>query len=288
MSDDMFAAAMAANPRFEADRAAWEALLLRACEQSGLDRTELVRRCRAVDWRQHQLAQEIEVGGWLDRLNEAVSQEDERRRRAREKGIKKAVDEAFKSGPRTMIELDAEPLLKLIPAALRKLARELTEKQGGVLALGPTGAGKTATMVFLGRRLIRERYEAFEVNSMERSERFWGMDVGRIFGWARAVDIATARRKHGLGSEAPEIDAAKAPTTLVIDDLGWEPKGDTAIPEVIAERYDRGFQTLVTSGLTWTQLVDRYGEALLRRVLESGGVKGRIVSLFPKTEAPCG
>ncbi|HVW25059.1 MAG TPA: hypothetical protein VHC69_06785 [Polyangiaceae bacterium] len=234
MSSDHVAAAMAANPRFAAASAAWEALFLRACEQSGLDRAELLRRCKTADWRHHRLAAEIEVEGWLDRLNEAVSLEEERRRRQRENSIKGAVNEAFRSGPRSMVELDAGALLKLIPAPLQKIARELRSNQGGVLALGPTGIGKTATMVLVGRRLIREGYEEREAKQAERGERFFGIDVAGVFGWARAADLATARRRHALGSEAPEIEAAKKPFTLVIDDLGWE--GNPENPYFVARQ----------------------------------------------------
>ncbi|HEX4336923.1 MAG TPA: hypothetical protein VH062_13480 [Polyangiaceae bacterium] len=255
----------------------------------------MARRCRLVGWTPSVVAHESEREGWLERLNDLVAQEETRLRNGRTTAIKAATDEAFKSGPHSMVELDADKLLKLVPAPLQKAARELNTSRGGVLALGPTGVGKSAAMVFIGRRLITEAYDRLLGESLQRGERFWGMNVRGIFGWARAVDLATARRRHSLGSEAPELEAAKAPATLVLDDLGWEVRGDTAVAEVIAERYDRGLQTLVTSGLPWSSrqkdvpcLVERYGEALLRRVLESGGVKGRVVDLFPKTEAPCG
>ena len=59
---------------------------------------------------------------------------------------------------------------------------------------------------------------------------------------------------------------------------------DRTVSEVLVYRYDHGLQTIVTSGLTFAQLVERYGEAMVRRPLECAGKDGKIISLFAPTK----
>lgn len=175
---------------------------------------------------------------------------------------------------------DAE-VLRPLPEAFARIAVGYQADQGGVMLLGATGVGKTRTAVYLVRRLLREATERARESALANGTRNI-VDARVIAGWCRAVDLGTARSNGPLGSEPEIIRDAKRPRVLIIDDLGWESQRDTTIPEIIAHRYDRGLQTIVTSGLTAEQLRDRYGEAVIRRILESGGTKGRIVSLFPK------
>ncbi len=249
--------------------AAWDALR-RASAEIGIEPARFGRDCFAIGWTVTRLAEEMARPGWRDRFKAALAA------RRRKDAVASAIRVAFGStGPLSMLELGDAELLELVPSKLRRVALEHKPDDGGILVLGPTGIGKTAFCASLGRRLVSEADDQL-LRTPEA-----------LFGWARAVDLANARLLHPLGSEAPAVAAAKLPRTLVIDDLAWEREKDLAISEVIAARYDAGFQTFVTSGRTWEQLVDRYGEAVLRRVLESGGVKGKYFNLFGKA-GTCG
>jgi DNA replication protein DnaC len=72
---------------------------------------------------------------------------------------------------------------------------------------------------------------------------------------------------------------------LVLDDLGWESRrsnADDVVCEVIAARYDAGRITYATTGLRIGQLEERYSSAVVRRLLESGGLKGKVIDCWPK------
>ena len=84
---------------------------------------------------------------------------------------------------------------------------------------------------------------------------------------------------HKLGSSEPEeISDAKRSKLLLIDDVGWErPHQSHVISDVLASRYDFGKATVITTGMTLGELRDRYGDAVIRRMVEAGGKKGAIV-----------
>jgi hypothetical protein len=68
---------------------------------------------------------------------------------------------------------------------------------------------------------------------------------------------------------------------LVLDDMAREARLDTTIRDVLDVRYDRGLPSAVTSGDTIAQLVERYGEDVVRRILdvEVGGQRGIFLDL---------
>jgi adenylate kinase family enzyme len=147
-----------------------------------------------------------------------------------------------------------------------------------LLFLGPTGVGKTTACGYLINRLVNETLTRNDDRTV----------VPHIdFDWVRATDLAGARRHHALGKgEAPLVERCADAGLLILDDLGWETTGDTAIAEVLNRRYECGeCFTLVTSGYPRDALLERYGEAVLRRLLEVGGKRGRVVDLFPREAA---
>ncbi len=99
--------------------------------------------------------------------------------------------------------------------------------------------------------------------------------------WAHAAMLSTARKRHRLGrDEAPIIDEACTASILVLDDLGWERDGDnTAIGDVLNQRYESELPTIITSGLTQDELLEHYGDAVFRKAFDAGG-EGRIVQVF--------
>jgi hypothetical protein len=54
------------------------------------------------------------------------------------------------------------------------------------------------------------------------------------------------------------------------------------IAEIIAERYNEGLPSYVTSGLTLEGFTERYGDAVVRRITEVGGLPGAVLDTWPK------
>src|SRR5690606_18147983 len=99
-------------------------------------------------------------------------------------------------------------------------------------------------------------------------------------GWISAANLAVALREHKLGeAEAPDIRLAKSEPLVCIDDVTWPSARDDITLDVLAARYDAGLPTIVTAGCTKQQLLQRFGDAALRRMLELRGKKGFFVDL---------
>lgn len=130
-----------------------------------------------------------------------------------------------------------------------------------VLLLGPSKVGKSAAMaLMLKRQLVRKANAA----------------------WFYARALCAAPLQHSLGDgPVPEIEAAAKTPLLVLDDLGIE-KDHGPLLDVIHERYEQNRPTWTTSGLTLPQLGERYGDAIVRRLVESNGNAGRVISCFGK------
>lgn len=140
---------------------------------------------------------------------------------------------------------------------LRQVAETWQPADGGLLVLGPTGSGKTATVLRALRRLVG-------------AAATWHDPVLRAR-WTSASSIALARRHAGLGAgEAAEIRGAVEAPMLVIDELGPEPL-DPALHDVLDARYTLQRVTLATSGMSLAELRDRYGAARIRRITAPHG-----------------
>jgi DNA replication protein DnaC len=148
---------------------------------------------------------------------------------------------------------------------------------GSLLLLGPTGIGKSACEHAIAHALLVAAM-ATPVGAE------WDYDSARNVGarlrWYAASKLALARKQWKLGDgEADAIVDASDASILLLDELGYEPViGDGAIFDVVNARYEKELPTIVTSGRTETELVDRYGAAFVRRLLEPG----RVVSVHPK------
>ncbi len=141
--------------------------------------------------------------------------------------------------------------------------------EGSMVLLGRTGAGKTACVVALARRIIETA----------RGRRLPLVDMQFAIGlrFISAKDLAQARREHKLGAgESPLEAMANRATLLILDELGYEPQIDSTISDVVDARYRAGLPIIVTSGLTEVELAGRYGDAVKRRLCE----RGRVVSGF--------
>jgi DNA replication protein DnaC len=163
------------------------------------------------------------------------------------------------------LELTHEERLEKMRPKLRKWAS--TYKLGkGALLIGPTGVGKTIACVDMIDRLIR----CHEGNATPRM--LSATSIGQM--------VAYGQVKYDDIMELDDIPL------LIIDDLGWEPEvGAPAIREVLARRYSEGLPTIITSGWTLEDLRKRYGDALIRRAIETRGQPGVVIDLHPKANA---
>ena len=106
-------------------------------------------------------------------------------------------------------------------ARLRGIAESWTPCDGGLLVLGATGAGKTASVLRALRRLVRAAPGPCA-------------EILRLH-WTSASEIALARRRAGLGDgEAEEIRRALAAPLLDVDALGPEPHDPAKRAAVVA------------------------------------------------------
>jgi hypothetical protein len=276
--------------RFEEEKAAFERDIARALETSGLERSELKRRVSRANWTENALRNHLaENPDWLAVLDADVIAADAERETKRDETIRGSVRYVFRAGPVAMAIMPAAARLACIPKQFRWVAEKYDPAEhGGLAVIGATGTGKTMSVVHAVDRLLT----AFFSNNVremrhgsqhgERYDIAFSVQEGSPYSWFRAVDIGKARKQAPLGDGEVEIvtKAVDAQVTI-IDDLGWEDERDTAIAEIVAERYDAQRPTIITSGLTAEQIAARYSAAFLRRIID-GSPKGRIVNAFPK------
>lgn len=130
-------------------------------------------------------------------------------------------------------------------------------RHGNVLLLGETGVGKSSAAAVLFLRLLRQGWR----------EGGAAWELARGMQWFRVEQLERTMREFPLGKgECPEYAAAHAASVLFLDDLGWE-RDPKATGAILAERYDAPGLTVITSGLTKSELTERYGAAVVRRML---------------------
>lgn len=148
-----------------------------------------------------------------------------------------------------------------------------TRAKGNLILTGASGCGKTSGAVARSRVILSKAEKGGEPEDFRFA-------CGIRF--AAAVDLATARKQWQLGhGEPPEIETAIDATLLILDELGFEPQTDTAIPELADLRYRKNRLTITTSGLRESELIARYGEATVRKLT----AMGRIIDGFSKQES---
>lgn len=97
--------------------------------------------------------------------------------------------------------------------------------------------------------------------------------------WYATRDLCERVRQWPLGQGEPEdIKTAKGAEILVLDDLGLESADHGTLLSIIEERYWRALPTITTTGLGIGELIEKYGEAFYRRLLNCGKHKGRLVT----------
>ena len=186
--------------------------------------------------------------GYLFRL--AEREMIERDRRKVERRIKAAKFPVVKS----LDNFDFTAIPKLNKMQVLELARcEWIERRENVIALGPSGTGKTHVALGLGLAACQK-----------------GLSVGFTTAAALVSEMMEARDERRLLRFQKQMAAYKL---LIIDELGFVPLSKTGAEllfELISQRYERG-ATLITSNLPfdeWTETLgsERLTGALLDRI----------------------
>ncbi|CAK11560.1 IS21-like element helper ATPase IstB [Rhizobium johnstonii] len=186
--------------------------------------------------------------GYLTRLSEREM--IERDRRKVERRIKAARFPVVKS----LDSFDFAAIPKLNKMQVLELARcEWIERRENVIALGPSGTGKTPVALGLGLAACQK-----------------GLSVGFTTAAALVSEMMEARDERRLLRFQKQMAAYQL---LIIDELGFVPLSKTGAEllfELISQRYERG-ATLITSNRPfdeWTETLgsERLTGALLDRI----------------------
>jgi hypothetical protein len=174
-----------------------------------------------------------------------------------------------------------ETLWLRIPPVHRARQSELARRSGAFLSAAlawdwgspcllmsaPTDAGKSSAAALVLLRLMAKGREA--------DWRLW-----RGIRWFGANELMGAAREWPLGNGAcPEVRAASTCGLLVLDDLGNEQEWQTTMFDLLQARYERQLPNIVTTGMRPSELLARYGDAILRRLAQRDGKLGTIVDL---------
>ncbi|MFP5511309.1 MAG: IS21-like element helper ATPase IstB [Alphaproteobacteria bacterium] len=200
----------------------------------------------------------------------------DRERRMIERRIKAAKFPAVKS--LDSFEFKAIPALNKMQVL--ELARcEWIERRENVIALGPSGTGKTHVALGLGLSACQK-----------------GLSVGFVTAAALVHDLMEARDERRLLRLQKQMAGYKL---LIIDELGFVPLSKTGAEllfELISQRYERG-STLITSNLPFDEWTETFGSerltgALLDRlthhvnILEMNGESYRLGQSKARQETP--
>jgi DNA replication protein DnaC len=170
----------------------------------------------------------------------------DRERRMVERRIKAARFPTVKS----LDSFDFKAIPSLNKTLVRELARcEYIDRRENVIALGPSGTGKTHIAMGLGLAACQK-----------------GLAVGFITAAALVHELIEARDDKQLLRFQKKLASHKL---LIIDELGFVPLSKTGAEllfEVFSQRYERG-STLVTSNLPFDEWTEVFGSERLTGAL---------------------
>ena len=170
----------------------------------------------------------------------------DRERRMIERRIKAAKFPAVKS----LDSFDFKAIPSLNKMQVLELARcEWIERRENVIALGPSGTGKTHVALGLGLAACQK-----------------GLAVGFITAAALVHELMEARDERRLLRLQKQLVGHKL---LIIDELGFVPLSKTGAEllfELISQRYERG-ATLITSNLPFDEWTETFGSERLTGAL---------------------
>jgi DNA replication protein DnaC len=170
----------------------------------------------------------------------------DRERRMIERRIKAAKFPAVKS----LDSFDFKAIPALNKMQVLELARcEWVERRENVIALGPSGTGKTHVALGLGLAACQK-----------------GLSVGFVTAAALVHELMEARDDRRLLRLQKQMVSHKL---LIIDELGFVPLSKTGAEllfELISQRYERG-ATLITSNLPFDEWTETFGSERLTGAL---------------------
>jgi DNA replication protein DnaC len=170
----------------------------------------------------------------------------DRERRMIERRIKAAKFPAVKS----LDSFDFKAIPALNKMQILDLARcEWIERRENVIALGPSGTGKTHIALGLGLSACQK-----------------GLSVGFVTAAALVHELMEARDERRLLRLQKQMVSHKL---LIIDELGFVPLSKTGAEllfELISQRYERG-ATLITSNLPFDEWTETFGSERLTGAL---------------------
>lgn len=170
----------------------------------------------------------------------------DRERRMIERRIKAAKFPAVKS----LDSFDFKAIPALNKMQVLELARcEWVERRENVIALGPSGTGKTHIALGLGLAACQK-----------------GLSVGFVTAAALVHELMEARDERRLLRLQKQMVSHKL---LIIDELGFVPLSKTGAEllfELISQRYARG-ATLITSNLPFDEWTETFGSERLTGAL---------------------
>ncbi len=170
----------------------------------------------------------------------------DRERRMIERRVKAAKFPAVKS----LDSFDFKAIPALNKMQVLELARcEWVERRENVIALGPSGTGKTHIALGLGLSACQK-----------------GLSVGFVTAAALVHELMEARDERRLLRLQKQMVSYKL---LIIDELGFVPLSKTGTEllfELISQRYERG-ATLITSNLPFNEWTETFGSERLTGAL---------------------
>ena len=170
----------------------------------------------------------------------------DRERRMIERRIKAAKFPAVKS----LDSFDFKAIPALNKMQVLELARcEWVDRRENVIALGPSGTGKTHISLGLGLAACQK-----------------GLSVGFVTAAALVHELMEARDERRLLRLQKQMVSYKL---LIIDELGFVPLSKTGAEllfELISQRYERG-STLITSNLPFDEWTETFGSERLTGAL---------------------
>jgi DNA replication protein DnaC len=170
----------------------------------------------------------------------------DRERRMIERRIKAAKFPAVKS----LDSFDFKAIPALNKMQVLELARcEWIDRRENVIALGPSGTGKTHIALGLGLSACQK-----------------GLSVGFVTAAALVHELMEARDERRLLRLQKQMVGYKL---LIIDELGFVPLSKTGAEllfELISQRYERG-ATLITSNLPFDEWTETFGSERLTGAL---------------------
>ena len=170
----------------------------------------------------------------------------DRERRMIERRIKASKFPAVKS----LDSFDFKAIPVLNKMQVLELARcEWVERRENVIALGPSGTGKTHIALGLGLSACQK-----------------GLSVGFVTAAALVHELMEARDERRLLRLQKQMVGYKL---LIIDELGFVPLSKTGAEllfELISQRYERG-ATLITSNLPFDEWTETFGSERLTGAL---------------------